>query len=77
MTKDKIHKNDPKNMSVSRNDVRSNLRYVKILVNNGESVSIIHDWLCVQINLILQNVPRISGPRWLDLFRRRAQLKLT
>ena len=41
--KDKIRKNDSKNMSVLQNDVRSKSRYVKILMDSGTSASIIHD----------------------------------
>ena len=36
---DIIRKNDSKNMSVLQNDVRSNSRYVKILMDNGASAS--------------------------------------
>ena len=62
-------------MSVLRNDVRSKSRYVKILMDSGASASIIHDSFVRTDKLILEKLPRISGPRWLDLFRRRTKLK--
>ena len=40
---DKIRKNDSKNMSVLQNDVRSNSRYVKILMDSCVNASIIQD----------------------------------
>ena len=66
---DKIHKTDSKNMSVLQNCLRSNSRYVKILMDSGASASIIHDSF-VRTNKFN------TDPRWLGLFRRRAKLKL-
>ena len=40
---DKIPKNDSKNMIILQNDVYSTPRYEKILMDSGESASIIHD----------------------------------
>ena len=72
---DKIRKNDSENMSFLQNDVRRNSRYVKILMDSGPSVSIIHD-SSVRANKFDEKLPRISGPLWLDLFRRHAKQEL-
>ena len=49
-------------MNVLQNYVRSNSKYVKILMDSGESTLIIHDSFVRTNKLILEKVARISGP---------------
>ena len=42
-SEDEIRKNDSKNMNILQNDVHRTSRYVKILMDNGASASIIHN----------------------------------
>ena len=59
--KDKIHIDDSKNMSVLQNDVHSIARYVKILLDNGASGSIIHDSFVCTRKLNMRNT---SVDKW-------------
>ena len=64
----KIRKNDLKNMSILQNNVRSNSRYVKILMGSGASASIIHDSF-VRTNKFSTRKPSANNsPQWMDLF---------
>ena len=42
ISEDKKRRKDSKNMRVLQNDVRSNSRYIKILMDSGTSALIIH-----------------------------------
>ena len=55
--KDKRYKNDSENISVLQNDVCSTSRYVNFTIR-----------LYIQINVIPEKLPQISGPQWLDRF---------
>ena len=59
--KEEISKIDSKNMSVSQNDVCSILRYVKILMENGASASIIHDSFVLTNKF---NTRKTSANKW-------------
>ena len=62
--RDKIRKNDSKNMNVLQNNVRSTPRYVKILMDSGASALIIHDSFVRTNKFNTRNLPRISGLRY-------------
>ena len=77
---DKMHKKDPKNISVLQNDACSTSRYVKIFMDSGASVLIIHDSF-VRKNKF--NIRKTSANKWsmmaesfLTLYKAEVQIKL-
>ena len=67
--KEKTHEIKSENMSVLHNDVHHTSRYIKILMYSSASASTNNN------SFIRRKLPRISGQRWLDLFRRHAKPK--
>ena len=58
---DKICKDGSKNMSILQNNIQSISRYVKILMDSGASVSIIHDsFVCTN----KFNIRKTSANKW-------------
>ena len=63
---DKVRKDNLNNMSVLQNDVHSNSRYVKILIDSGASASIIHNLF---VHTIKFKTRKTSTNKWSMLTR--------